>query len=88
MRTFEVPACKAFFLAERTAAHQELFEEGKEAEFFSSAEECADKVRFYLRADSERNRIAEQGYRRCLNSDYSLHSSVAKAVAQIQSLQE
>jgi hypothetical protein len=88
MRTFEIPACKGFFLAERTQAHQELFVEGKEAEFFSSTGECADKIRFYLKAESERNRIAERGYRRCLESDYSLHSSMAKAITQIQSLQE
>jgi spore maturation protein CgeB len=88
MRTFEIPACKGFFLAERTPAHQEFFVEGKEAEFFSSAEECADKVRFYLKAESERDRIADQGYRRCLESDYSLNSSLAKALAQIQSLRE
>ena len=86
MRTFEIPACKGFFLAERTPAHQQLFVEGQEAEFFGSVEECADKIRFYLRADSERDRIAERGYRRCLQSDYSLRSSMAKAVAQIRSL--
>jgi hypothetical protein len=87
MRTFEIPACKGFFLAERTPAHQRLFEEGKEAEFFSSTEECADKIQFYLKAESERARIAEQGYRRCLQSDYSLHSSLAKALDQIHSLE-
>lgn len=66
--------------------HQELFVECKEAEFLSTTEECADKVRFYLKAESERDRIAEQGY--CIRPDYSLPSSLAKAVAQIQSLQE
>jgi hypothetical protein len=86
MRTFEIPACKGFLLAERTPAHQELFVEGEEAEFFSSTDECADKVRFYLKAESSRDRIAEAGYRRCFESDYSLHTSVAKAVSQIQSL--
>lgn len=88
MRTFEIPACKGFFLAERTPAHQELFVEGKEAEFFSSTEECADKIRFYLKKEDARDAIAEAGYRRCLESDYSLHRSIADAVAQIQSLQE
>jgi spore maturation protein CgeB len=88
MRTFEIPACKGFFLAERTPAHQELFAEGKEAEFFASSEECAVKIKFYLKSESERNRIAESGYQRCLKSDYSLQSSLARAVAQIKSLQE
>jgi spore maturation protein CgeB len=88
MRTFEVPACKGFFLAERTATHQELFDEGKEAEFFGSIEECADKIRFYLNNESTRDRIAEQGYQRCLKSGYSLHRSVSRAIDQIQALNE
>jgi hypothetical protein len=83
MRTFEVPACRGFFLAERTASHQELYEEGKEAEFFGSTEECADKIRFYLKNDAERERIAEGGYRRCMDSDYSLRKRLANAVDQI-----
>ena len=88
MRTFEIPACKGFFLAERTPTHQELFVEGKEAEFFSSTEECADKIKFYLKSDGARDSIAEAGYQRCVKSDYSLQRSVANAVAQIKSLQE
>ena len=84
MRTFEIPACHGFLLAERTPAHQALFVEGKEAEFFSSTEECADKIRFFLNYDALRARIAERGYRRCLDSDYSLHRSLASAIAQIQ----
>jgi spore maturation protein CgeB len=84
MRTFEIPACRGFLLAERTPTHQELFAEGKEAEFFSSTEECADKIRFYLKQEPLRARIADKGHRRCLDSDYSLQRSVAEAVGQIQ----
>jgi len=80
MRTFEIPACGGFFLAERTAIHQELFAEGREAEFFSSTEECAEKIRFYLERESLRLKIAEQGYQRCLDSDYSLRRRLAEAL--------
>jgi hypothetical protein len=83
MRTFEIPACRGFFLAERTPTHQELFEEGREAEFFDSAEECADKIRFYLKDETARNRIAEGGYRRCHESDYSLCARMNEALSQI-----
>jgi hypothetical protein len=83
VRTFEVPACGAFFLAERTRAHQEFYEEGKEAEFFSSPEECRDKIVYYLNHDAERERIAAAGYQRCLKSGYGLTSRMHQALAKV-----
>ena len=82
-RTFEIPGSGGFFLAERTPKHQELYEEGKEAEFFSSTEECAEKIRFYLNHEEARRRIAAAGYERCIRSDYRLVSSVRKALDQL-----
>lgn len=85
MRTFEIPACGGFLLAERTPTHLELFEEGKEAEFFSTVEECADKSRFYTRNEPARSKIARQGYRRCIASDYSLGGQLSHALQRIVS---
>ncbi len=64
MRTFEVPACGAFLLAERTPDHQRLFQEGLEAEFFGDEEELASKARYYARETTVRERIAAAGHRR------------------------
>jgi spore maturation protein CgeB len=70
-RTFEIPACGSMLLADRTREHMELFEEGKEAEFFSSTEELVDKAKFYCADDSARQRMANAGFERCVKSKYA-----------------
>src|SRR5207244_8608499 len=67
-RSFEIPACGGFMLAERTAEHQEYFEEDHEAVYFGSIEEIFDKIRYYMAHETERLGIAKAGYERCLRS--------------------
>lgn len=81
MRTFEIPGCRAFMLAERTPMHQALFNEGVEADFFSSVEECADKIRYYLRNPEARLKIAAAGWERCHRSNYWLETRMQEAVS-------
>lgn len=85
-RTFEIPACQGFFLAERTPKHLEFYEEGKEAEFFSTVEECADKIHFYSKNESQRIKVARAGYRRAVDSDYSYHRRLKDALMRIKEL--
>jgi hypothetical protein len=65
-RSFEIPAAGTMLIAERTEEHQELFEEGNEAEFFATLDELNDKIGFYLGNEPARCRIAEKGRRRTL----------------------
>ena len=71
MRTFEVAASGAFVLAERSEEAKEFFKEDEEAVYFSTAEELKEKVRYYLAHEELRNRIAQNGYQRCIFSNYS-----------------
>lgn len=73
-RTFEIPACGAFMLAERSPKHEEFFVENQEAVFFDTVEELLEKVRFYLQRPLDRQRIALAGRNRCVDSGYDHHS--------------
>lgn len=87
-RTFEIPACGSLLLADRTAEHQEFFEEGKEAEFFASGEEFIDKIAFYSRNEPARQRIALAGYRRSIDSPYAYVHRLRTALDAMSALQD
>lgn len=80
MRTFEIPACGAFTLTERTPAHEELFEENHEAVFFSSPPELADQVSAWLGRDAERTRIAAAGNRKIASGGHRYADRLARIV--------
>lgn len=83
-RSWEIPACGAFLLSERTPAMQEFYTEGKEAEFFDTPEEFIDKVRFYLGNETARMRIAAAGYARVLKSGNDIYSRMRQWLADIE----
>jgi hypothetical protein len=70
-RSFEIPACGTFLLAERTEDHLALYAEGREAEFFADRDELIDKLRFYAVNRDARERIARAGRERYLRSGYT-----------------
>ena len=82
-RSFEIPACGAFMLSQRTDDLKTLYEEGKEADYFSSGEELADKAAYYLKNSDARRRIAEAGYVRATTSGYDIYSRMRELISRI-----
>jgi spore maturation protein CgeB len=80
-RSVEIPACGGFMLAERTEEHLALFEEDREAVYFSSDDELLDKTRWYLAHEDARARIAEAGLRRCWTGGYMYEQRLEQVLA-------
>jgi hypothetical protein len=77
-KSVEIAACQGFLLAVRSEGHQAIFEEDREAVFFSSLEECADKCRFYLTRPDLREAIARRGRERAVRSGYDNDTQVSR----------
>jgi spore maturation protein CgeB len=83
-RTFEIPACGTFMLAERSTVHEGLFAENQEAVFFDSKVELLEKIQFYLKNPLFRQQIAAAGRFRVIQSGYD-HESRIKQILNIVS---
>jgi hypothetical protein len=80
MKTFEIPACKGFMLAERSPEELGFFEEGKEAEYFATLSELKQKIDKYLQLPEERRRIAEAAYARLIRENNSYKDRAAQVI--------
>ena len=67
LRDFEAPMSGAFYMVEYMEELEEFFEIGKEIVCYHDKEDLADKVKYYLNHDAERERIRQAGYRRAVS---------------------
>lgn len=82
-RTFEIPACGGFMLHERTPELLELFDEDGEVACFSSVQELASKIQYYLNHPEERAKVAQAAHNRCVPA-YSYDQRMMAALAWCQ----
>ena len=85
-KSFEIAACQGFLLAERSAGHSERFVEDEEAVFFSTFEECVEKIQLYLSDEQARDRIATAGCKRARRSGYDNDHQVSLIIDRIQQI--
>lgn len=84
-RTFQIPACGAFMLHERTDELAQFFTEGEEVACFANGKEMVNKVVYYLEHEEERERMRLAAYRRCVAED-GLEKRAEKIVAHYRSI--
>ncbi|MCL4404052.1 glycosyltransferase [Patescibacteria group bacterium] len=69
-RCLEIPAAGTFMLSTYTDDLNRMFKEGKEAEYFRTTEEMAEKIKYYLAHDDLRRKIAAAGRARLLKDGH------------------
>lgn len=85
-RSLEIPSLGGLFCAERTSEHLALYEEDREAVFWSSAEECAEKCLALLKDEPRRRAIAEAGHRRALKNGWFNEKVLARILERAMEL--
>ena len=63
-RLFETAACGSFQLTDSNPRLAEFYEDGREIVTFAGLDDLLQKIEHYLKHDSEREAIAEAGYRK------------------------
>lgn len=73
-RTFEIPACAGFMLAEGTDEQRAFFPAGEAAEYFHTDAELIEKCHYFLANEDRRMAVAARGHQHCLSAGYSYHA--------------
>lgn len=82
-RNFQIPAMGEFMLSQFSEDLASLFREGKEAEYFRTREEMLSKISYYLDHPAERERIADNGYKRVVADGHDVASRMRSMLSGI-----
>jgi spore maturation protein CgeB len=66
LRDFEVPMSGGFYMTEYMEELEEFFDIGKEIVCYADRRDLAQKIKYYLSHDREREQIRRAGHERCL----------------------
>jgi spore maturation protein CgeB len=69
-RSVEIPALGSLLCSQRTSEHLNMYQEGKEAVFWSNADECSDICKTLLNQPDKRASIAKYGHMRCKTNNH------------------
>lgn len=72
-RNFEIPLAGGFQLTNYVPCLERYLTIGEEVALYSTPEECAGQIRYYLSESSERCRIASRGHERVMNEHTYRH---------------
>lgn len=77
LRVMDIMGCGGFALSNYQPEIEEFFELDKDIVVFKSVEECMDKIRYYLKNDSLREKIAQSGYEK-VKREFSYEAELIK----------
>ncbi len=67
-RVFETAACKSFQLVDYFSEYKKYFKENKEIVMFKNEKDLLEKIKYYLKNDKEREKIATASYKKAVKS--------------------
>jgi spore maturation protein CgeB len=82
-RSLEIPSLGSVFCAERTDEHEALYDDGKEAVFWSSAAECARLCKALFQDEARRAAIAHNGRERCLRNGHFNETFITRVLNEV-----
>jgi spore maturation protein CgeB len=85
MRLYETTGVGSLLLTDWKQNLGEMFEPGVEVAVYRNAEECAEKIRYYLANEEERARIAHAGQQRTLG-EHSYRQRMVQLVGLVEAL--
>lgn len=82
LRVLDIAACGGFIISNYQEELAEYFVDGEEIVLFTGAEDLEEKCAYYLKHESERQRIAERGYER-VKRDFTYEERICFMLEQV-----